>query len=149
MSSRAAALEDAFGRLTLEKILGGLVALAIAARCLVLLLSPPCDCYGPWLNINPGYCCHYSSVKAAKISAQDLQSIADGWREDHPNECPTPRRLKDEKQMSAGSSLNDPWGSPWKIVCSGLDTTVISFGPDEKEGTADDIFFPPIEEAQN
>ena len=46
-----------------------------------------------------------SQVKSAKISAQDLQSIADGWRADNGNDCPTPARLKQEKQMSAGSSF--------------------------------------------
>ena len=86
-----------------------------------------------------------SQIKEAKISAQDLQTIADGWRADNGNDCPTPQRLKSEKQMSAGSNLNDPWGSPWKIACDGDNTTVISFGPDKKEGTQDDIHFPPEE----
>jgi hypothetical protein len=78
-----------------------------------------------------------------KLSEQDLQSIADGWRADHDNACPTPRRLKREKQLSAGSSLNDPWGSPFQIICKGDDTTVVSFGPDKLRGTLDDIQFPP------
>jgi general secretion pathway protein G len=90
-----------------------------------------------------------SQVKSAKISAQDLQSLADGWRADNGNDCPTPQRLKTEKQMSAGSSLNDPWGAPWKITCDGENTTVISFGPDKKEGTPDDIHFPPDEQPTN
>jgi general secretion pathway protein G len=90
-----------------------------------------------------------SQIKSAKISAQDLQSIADGWRADNGNDCPTPQRLKTEKQMSAGSSLNDPWGAPWKIACDGEQTTVISNGPDKKEGTPDDIHFPPDEQPTN
>jgi general secretion pathway protein G len=90
-----------------------------------------------------------SQIKSAKISAQDLQSIADGWRADNGNDCPTPQRLKTEKQMSAGSSLNDPWGAPWKIACDGESTTVISSGPDKKEGTPDDIHFPPDEQPTN
>lgn len=89
-----------------------------------------------------------SQLKQAKISAQDLQTIADGWRADNGNDCPTPQRLKAEKQMSAGSNLNDPWGAPWKINCDGDNTTVISFGPDKKEGTADDIHFPPDEQPE-
>jgi general secretion pathway protein G len=90
-----------------------------------------------------------SQIKTAKISAQDLQQIADGWRADNGNDCPTPQRLKTEKQMSAGSSLNDPWGAPWKITCEGESTTVISSGPDKKEGTPDDIHFPPEEQPTN
>lgn len=90
-----------------------------------------------------------SQVKTAMISAQDLQQIADGWRADNGNDCPTPQRLKTEKQMSAGSSLNDPWGAPWKINCDGETTTVISSGPDKKEGTPDDIHFPPDEQPTN
>lgn len=86
---------------------------------------------------------HCSQRKFAQIDAQDLQQIADSWRADNDNQCPTPRRLKDEKQMSAGASLNDPWGSPWKIFCDGGSTTVVGAGPDRDAGTADDIVFPP------
>lgn len=89
-----------------------------------------------------------SQVKQAKISAQSLQTIADGWRADNGNDCPTPKRLQAEKQMSAGSSLNDPWGAPWTILCDGDNTTVISSGPDKKDGTADDIHFPPDEQPE-
>jgi hypothetical protein len=79
----------------------------------------------------------------AKISAQDLQSVADGWRADNANRCPTFQLLEDEKQMSAGSSSKDPWGSPWEIDCEGESTLVFSAGPDHEERTADDIAFPP------
>ncbi len=86
---------------------------------------------------------HGCLQKSAWIDAQDLQSIADGWRYENDNACPTPRRMKREKWLSPGSQLNDPWGSPFQIVCEGDETIVLSLGPDKLPGTMDDIRFPP------
>ncbi len=71
-----------------------------------------------------------------------LHAVAEAWRANHANECPTPQRLKDEKELSVSSDTNDPWGDPYKIQCDDESTTVYSFGPDKKEGTQDDIRFP-------
>jgi hypothetical protein len=44
-----------------------------------------------------------------------------------------------------GGAANDPWGHPFKMFCGAnlppgaKGTAIISFGPDGKEGTADDL----------
>ena len=84
--------------------------------------------------------------KAQKDSALNslkaLHAVAEAWRANHGNDCPTPQRLKEEKELSASSDINDPWGDPYKIQCDDDSTTVYSYGPDKKEGTQDDIRFP-------
>ena len=40
------------------------------------------------------------------------------------------------------SKITDAWETQFKIVCDDDSVTVISFGPDKKEGTADDIRIP-------
>ena len=84
-----------------------------------------------------------AQVDATRTSAKNLQQIAESWRTNHGNDCPTPQRLKDEKELSASSEINDAWGSPFKIDCPDESTTtVISSGPDKKENTQDDVRFP-------
>lgn len=83
-----------------------------------------------------------SQKKTALLSLKSLHQIADNWRAMHGNECPTVERLRQEKELSATSDPNDPWGEPYKIQCDDDSTTAISFGPDKKEGTQDDIRFP-------
>jgi hypothetical protein len=71
-----------------------------------------------------------------------LHTIAEAWRANHGNECPTVQRLKDERELAASTSTNDAWGSPYKVLCDESETHVVSFGPDRREGTADDVAFP-------
>jgi len=78
-----------------------------------------------------------------KNSIKALHAVAEGWRANHMGEgCPTPQRLKDEKELAASSEVADPWGSPYVIRCSDEATTVVSLGADGKAGTEDDIVFP-------
>ena len=77
-----------------------------------------------------------------KNSLKALHAVAEAWRANHGNECPTPQRLKEEKELAASSDINDAWGDPYKIQCDDDATTVLSWGPDKKEGTQDDIKFP-------
>jgi len=77
-----------------------------------------------------------------KNSLKALHAVVEAWRANHGNECPTIQRLKDEKELAASSDINDAWGSTYKIQCDDDSTTVISFGPDKKEGSQDDIRFP-------
>jgi len=78
----------------------------------------------------------------ARTSLKALHAVAEMWRATHVDECPSPQRLKDDKDLDPSSDLNDPWGSPYKIVCDDDSTTVVSFGPDGKEGTPDDLRYP-------
>jgi general secretion pathway protein G len=77
-----------------------------------------------------------------KTSAQSLQQVADLWRTTHPGECPTAERLKQEKEVGSSSKVTDAWDTPFKILCDDESTQVVSFGPDKKEGTTDDIRIP-------
>jgi general secretion pathway protein G len=79
---------------------------------------------------------------SAKNSLKALHAVAEAWRANHGNECPSVQRLKEEKELAASSDINDPWGDPYKVQCDDDATTVFSFGPDKKEGTQDDIKFP-------
>ncbi|MDB4942640.1 MAG: hypothetical protein JWP97_2174 [Labilithrix sp.] len=73
--------------------------------------------------------------ESALTSANVLRIQATAYRAEHNNACPRPSDL--------GKDKLDPWGHPFKITCS-TDTnvgsnTVISFGPDGAQGTADDV----------
>ena len=71
-----------------------------------------------------------------------LHAVAEAWRANHGNECPTVQHLKDERELPSTASTNDDWGTPYKIVCDDEETRVISYGPDRREGTPDDIVVP-------
>lgn len=83
-----------------------------------------------------------AQVDNTRNSAKALHAVAEAWRANHGNDCPTPQRLKDEKELAASSEINDAWGMPYKIQCDDDSTTVVSSGPDKKEGSQDDIRFP-------
>ncbi|MDH3590913.1 MAG: type II secretion system protein GspG [Planctomycetota bacterium] len=48
-----------------------------------------------------------------------------------------------EEKVAAGLDEPDPWGHPY-VLDFGDETRVWSWGPDGKEGTRDDICFPPL-----
>jgi hypothetical protein len=80
-----------------------------------------------------------------KSCIKALHAAAEAWRANHGNECPTVQRLKDEKELAASSEIADKWGTPYLIWCNDDATTVVSFGPDKKKGTEDDVVFPDPE----
>ena len=82
--------------------------------------------------------------KTARLNASSLRRLAGAWRLNHVGEeCPTFARLRADRLLDQESNPNDPWGSPYSIVCTEDDVTVVSPGPDKKAGTADDIVAPP------
>lgn len=83
-----------------------------------------------------------AQVDNTRNSEKALHAVAESWRTNHANDCPTAQRLKDEKELSASSEINDAWGMPYKIQCDDESTTIVSSGPDKKEGSQDDIRFP-------
>ena len=83
-----------------------------------------------------------AQISTTKQSAIQLHQVSELWRMNHPGECPTAQRLKDEKELSAGSKPTDAWDVPFKIDCQDTETYVSSSGPDKKEGTPDDIRIP-------
>lgn len=83
-----------------------------------------------------------SQKNQAKIDARTIHPVAEKYRVDHPGVCPTVEQLRAEKELSSASKITDPWDSPYKIVCGDDDIYVVSFGPDKKENTNDDIRIP-------
>jgi general secretion pathway protein G len=83
-----------------------------------------------------------SQKNQAKIDARTIHPVAEKYKVDHPGVCPTVEQLRAEKELSAASKVTDPWDSPYKIVCGDDDIMVLSFGPDKKENTNDDIRIP-------
>lgn len=70
-----------------------------------------------------------ATVKAA-VDLYQVDSTGDA--------CPTVQDLVAAKKLEA-SKTEDPWGMPYKIICTDADIKVISFGADRKEGTPDDL----------
>jgi general secretion pathway protein G len=83
-------------------------------------------------------------IDSTRSNAKILQPIADAWRTGHGNECPTVQILRDQKEIAATSNINDAWGKAYQIECTDDDTIIVSWGPDGKQGTADDIREPDI-----
>ena len=87
--------------------------------------------------------------KQAQIDARTIHPAAEKYRVDHTGEgCPTVELLRDKNELSKSSKITDPWDSPYKILCGDEDVTVLSLGPDKKEGTADDIRIPDLTPAK-
>lgn len=81
--------------------------------------------------------------KQAQTDARTIHPAAEKYRVDHTgDECPTVELLREKKELSQASKITDPWDTPYKIICGDDDIVVMSFGPDKKENTADDIRIP-------
>ncbi|HEX2730815.1 MAG TPA: prepilin-type N-terminal cleavage/methylation domain-containing protein [Polyangiaceae bacterium] len=89
-----------------------------------------------------------ASVKTAKENAIKLRQVVALWRTDTPGECPTIGRLKTDKLLDKVGG-DDPWGKPYTIRCSDGEIYVESKGPDQKQGTDDDIVVPSEKDSQN
>jgi general secretion pathway protein G len=79
----------------------------------------------------------------AKTDAKTLVQVVETWKLNHPaagGDCPTVESLKADKSLKPDQNTNDPWGKPYKIVCTGDEFGVMSSGPDTKEGSEDDIW---------
>jgi general secretion pathway protein G len=83
-----------------------------------------------------------SQKNQAKIDARTIHPVAEKYKVDHPTGCPTVEQLKAEKDLGATSKITDPWDTPYQIRCVDDEIYVLSFGPDKKEGTPDDIRIP-------
>jgi general secretion pathway protein G len=90
-----------------------------------------------------------ASIKTTQASARELRRAAEQWRGMHASDqCPTTQILRADKAIDTASKLTDAWDNPFKIICDDDETTVISAGPDKKEGTADDIRIPELVQPQ-
>jgi len=86
-----------------------------------------------------------AQIKTTRTSALELRRAAETWRSMHGDDCPTPEILRTDKAIDTASKLTDAWDDPFKITCDADETIVSSWGPDKKEGTADDIKVPDIQ----
>lgn len=81
-----------------------------------------------------------AKISQAQLDAKVMHVVAEKWRVDHgDDECPSAERLKLDRELSASSSLEDPWGHRYEIRCVDFDTMVLSAGPDGQLDTSDDI----------
>jgi hypothetical protein len=53
--------------------------------------------------------------------------------------CPTMDELHEAGVLDSSRRTTDAWDNPFVVECDGDDIVVISNGPDERPGTADDI----------
>jgi general secretion pathway protein G len=83
-----------------------------------------------------------AQIKTTQTSARELRRAAESWRGMHADQCPTTQLLLTDKAIDTASKTTDAWDDPYKIICDDDETTVVSAGPDKKEGTADDIRVP-------
>jgi hypothetical protein len=85
------------------------------------------------------------TFRTTKTSALELRRAAETWRAMHDEPaCPTPERLRDDKQIDTASKLTDAWDRPFRIHCTPDETYASSAGPDGRMGTDDDIIVPGI-----
>jgi len=85
-----------------------------------------------------------TSARKARIEdttrdVKKLQAAAVAWRVTHGNRCPTVNQVRDDGGLDTNSSIEDAWGSLYVIECTSNTTTALSYGPDRKAGTSDDI----------
>jgi general secretion pathway protein G len=81
-----------------------------------------------------------AKVKSAVLGAGTIKQAADLYLNTSAasDACPSLQDLIGAKTIDA-KKTDDPWGSPYKIVCVEGDLRVTSPGADRKEGTADDL----------
>lgn len=90
-----------------------------------------------------------AKIKIAKSQIETFALNYEEWSSENPGEsCPS--GIDDLLKVTAKASKKkkvegkDPWGTPFKMVCGdsapdGVGFGVMSYGPDKKEGTEDDI----------
>jgi general secretion pathway protein G len=114
-----------------------LVEVLIVVAIMALLAS------GVSFAILPKY--REAQVSTAKTSAQVLRRAIQDWqRVNNEVTCPTVSQLIEGKHVDSGAEVDDPWGLPWALVCTEDEVFVQSFGPDKKQGSADDISVPKL-----
>lgn len=78
-------------------------------------------------------------IETARADVRTIRPLASRYRESHGGACATPLQLRSER---ANLPVVDPWGTAYAVRCSDEGIKVVSFGPDKKDGTPDDITEP-------
>jgi general secretion pathway protein G len=77
---------------------------------------------------------------AAALSAAALAAAAEAFLVGHGSqECPTPEEMQRDGVLSSRSKTEDPWGTPYRIVCEPDSAIAISAGRDRTFDTSDDV----------
>jgi hypothetical protein len=72
-----------------------------------------------------------------------IRSGAQQWQAtEEVTTCPTMSELLHELHVDKSETGLDPWGHPYRFVCSDDEVTVSSDGADGVHGTPDDIMVP-------
>lgn len=71
--------------------------------------------------------------------ATPLTEALSGWKNNHPNECPTLGLIEAEGLLEPGTLRDDPWGGRFRVACDKAGLSLLSSGPDGALGTNDDI----------
>jgi hypothetical protein len=105
-----------------------LVVSAIAASIAGVALMLPIGAPGP------------SKIKTAAQHAMAIRLAAELWQnlDGRPDACPSLADLVETKKIGR-EKTEDPWGSPYQIICDSSGVHVRSPGRDRKWNTADDI----------
>ena len=78
--------------------------------------------------------------KQAKINAAALATAAEAFIISHRSEeCPTPEEMQRDGVLNSRSKTEDPWGTPYRIVCETDSAIAISAGRDRTFDTSDDV----------
>jgi len=76
----------------------------------------------------------------AKTNAANLAAAAETFIISHGSqECPSPEEMKRDGVLSSRSKTEDPWGTPYRIVCEPDSAIAISAGRDRTFDTGDDV----------
>lgn len=80
------------------------------------------------------------SAPSAKKHVRTLAMGVVLYRYEHPTQCPDIQELKSELYLDNSQAEVDTWGNAYIVECPEEgDALVVSFGPDGKHGTDDDI----------
>jgi general secretion pathway protein G len=86
-----------------------------------------------------------AKIRMAETNARTVRAAVKGyWIENESAECPTVAELVRDETLDRDNASEDPWGSAWRIECTGRDVTIHSNGADRLPGTADDVRVPPV-----
>jgi general secretion pathway protein G len=77
-------------------------------------------------------------IKQTSADAKVIASAAELYLTES-DECPDVEKLLSEKILDKSKNTKDAWGNEFTIECDEDGATVKSAGPDEQQGTEDDI----------
>jgi general secretion pathway protein G len=82
-----------------------------------------------------------ADLNLARSAVSSLAGVAEAFQMTNGSsaDCPTLGDLQASKLLRRGTNTDDPWGTPYEILCDGGEVDVRSAGPDRERGTADDI----------